>query len=254
MDSMIAFNDLGRPSDEALFLLHPLGSNRSFWTDCAEILKQRFRVISFDLRGAGTSPAPDRAWKLADHVQDVVAVRRSLGIETVVAIGCATGSLVAAAFAGAEPRHVRGLVLSNTTRRLGEESRARQQARVDRVMAGGIEALLPDVADAAFRNLPHDEKYDRYIEMYRTNTREGFRTMATGMMGSDVSAELANLHCKALVVAGEHDNLLPPELGQEAHELIPQSEFVIVKGAAHFVPLQSPEAFSALVGDFIDSL
>lgn len=241
----------GPQDGPTLLLLHPLGSRHEFWDECVALLAPRFRVIACDLRGAGQSPIPDRPWRLEDHVSDLIALHEHLRLDDVIPIGCATGSLIAAAYAAAEADRVRALVLTNTTPRLGPESRQRQEARVALVQREGIEALLPKVADLAFQGQPRDARYERYVAMYRCNDRQGFTALALGMIGSDVSDALRGLTCPGLVVAGGHDTLLPSELGREAHALLPASEFVILESAGHFAPFQAPERFVSLVCDFL---
>jgi pimeloyl-ACP methyl ester carboxylesterase len=235
----------------ALLLLHPLGSSREFWDECAAIWSKRFHVVAPDLRGAGRSPIPDRPWTVDEHVRDVVAVRESLGLRDVVPVGCAIGSVIAAAYAAADAPVVRALVLSNTTHRLGEESRARHESRLRLVAENGIEALLPAVIDMAFDGLPKDERYWRYMERFRRNDPRGYGSLALGMVGTDNTRVLGSLACPALVTVGAHDTLLPPPLSRGVHEMLKGSEFAVLENAAHFAPYQAPAAFAGLVEDFL---
>lgn len=235
-----------------LLLIHPLGSSHEFWDECAAIWSKRFRVAAPDLRGAGRSPAPDRPWKVDDRVRDLVELREALGLRDVVPIGCAIGSVIAAAYAAADASVVRALVLSNTSHRLGEESRARHEGRLKLVAEKGIEALLPTVIDMAFDGLPKDERYWRYLERFRKNDPKGYGALALGMVGTDNTQILASLTCPALVTVGAHDTLLPPPLSRGVHEMLKGSEFTVIENAAHFAPYQAPEAFAGLVADFLD--
>lgn len=235
-----------------LLLLHPLGSSHEFWDECAAIWSRRFFVVAPDLRGAGRSPIPERPWKVEEHVRDLVALRKDLGLRDVVPVGCAIGSVIASAYAAADAVVVRALVLSNTTVRLGEESRQRHEARLKLVAENGIEALLPNVIDMAFDGLQKDERYWRYMERYRKNDPRGYSSLALGMVGTDNTTILKSLTVPALVTVGAHDILLPPPLSRALHEMLKGSEFVVMEKAAHFAPYQAPDAFSALVTDFLD--
>ncbi|HVY56272.1 MAG TPA: alpha/beta hydrolase [Xanthobacteraceae bacterium] len=244
----VVSNPAGRP---ALLLLHPMGANHHFWDACTRIWSERFQVVACDLRGAGQSPVPDRPWKVEDHVRDIIAIREHLGLSSVVPIGCAVGSLIAASYAAADAPHVSALVLSNTAPRLGAESRARAEKRVALVRRNGIGALLPDVVDLAFSQQPRDARYLGYMEMFRGNNPNGYAAIALGMIGTDVSAALSAITCPSLVMVGAHDRLLPPGLSRAVHEMLRGSEFEILEHAAHFAPYQDPEIFSARVNDFL---
>lgn len=241
------------PADApTLVVIHPLGASLDFWDDCVAAWCGRYRVVACDLRGAGRSPVPDRPWGLDDHARDVTALCDALSLDGFVLVGCAIGSLVAAACAAARPERVRALVLCDTTPRLGLDSKERTEARVRLVEEQGIEALLPSVIDMAFEGLPKDARYRRYLERYRRNTAEGYSAIALGMIGTDITDRLAGLDLPCLVVVGANDILLAPALSREVHELVAGSEFETIENAAHFPPYQAPEAFAGLVSGFLD--
>jgi pimeloyl-ACP methyl ester carboxylesterase len=233
-------------------LLHPLGSSHIFWEDCIPEWTKRYRVVACDLRGAGRSPIPERPWKVNEHVRDLIGLREMLGLRDVIPVGCASGSVLATAYAAADKDVVRALVLSNTTNRLGEESRQRHESRLKLVAEKGFEALLPMVIDMAFDGLPKDERYWRYYERFRGNNPQGYGSLALGMIGTDNSAILPALACPTLVTVGAKDILLPPPLSRAVHEAIPRSEFATMENAAHFAPYQAPQDFARLVNDFLN--
>jgi 3-oxoadipate enol-lactonase len=242
----------GAADAPTLILVHPWGARLEFWDECIELWSRRFQVVACDLRGAGYSPTPHRLWRVADHGRDLVLIRKHLRLDRVVVVGCAIGSLVAAAYTDADAAHVAGLVLCDTARQLGEESRRRTQARVDLVRREGMGVLLPVVVDMAFEAQPRDKRYRRYTEMFASNDPEGYAAIALGMMGTDNTDALGRIACPTLVVAGAHDTLLPPSLSREVHALVAGSEFRIIDSAAHFPPFQAPTEFADLVEDFVD--
>jgi pimeloyl-ACP methyl ester carboxylesterase len=251
MAAQTYFRCSGPTDAPALLLLHPRGARHEFWDACVALWSRDFRIVACDLRGAGRSPIPDRPWAVGDHVRDLIAIREELELTDVIPVGCAIGSIIAAAYAGADRAHVRALVLANTAPRLGLESKQRTEGRVAQVRAGGMDVLLPGVIDLAFNNLPRDERYHRYTEMFRKNDPDGYASLALGMIGTDVSEALAALDCPSLVVVGRHDILLPPDLSRAVHGLLTGSEFIVIDSGAHFVPYQAPEIFAGLVSDFL---
>ena len=251
MTAKLHYATSGPADAPALLLLHPLGSSHEFWDECAALWSRRFRVVACDLTGAGRSPIPNRPWKVGEHVNDLIALRQGLGLREVIPVGCAIGSVIAAAYAAADAGAVRALVLSNTTHCLGEESRQRHETRLKLVAEKGIEALLPTVIDMAFNGLPKDERYWRYMERFRKNDPRGYGALALGMVGTDNTKVLSELTCPALVAVGAHDILLPPPLSRGVHQMIRGSEFAVIENGSHFMPYQAPDAFATLVGDFL---
>jgi pimeloyl-ACP methyl ester carboxylesterase len=63
---------------------------------------------------------------------------------------------------------------------------------------------------------------------------------------------LAAVTVPTLVVVGTRDNLTPPELGRVYRAKMPNCNYVLVYDAGHDVAADRPEAFSSLVGDFLE--
>lgn len=55
-----------------------------------------------------------------------------------------------------------------------------------------------------------------------------------------------------LVLFGTEDRLTPPELGRHYREILPNCQFVIVYDAAHAIYDDRPDAFAAIVADFLE--
>jgi pimeloyl-ACP methyl ester carboxylesterase len=54
-----------------------------------------------------------------------------------------------------------------------------------------------------------------------------------------------------LVLFGAEDRITPPDLGRHYREILPNCQFVIVYDAAHATYDDRPEAFAAIVADFV---
>jgi 3-oxoadipate enol-lactonase len=203
------FHPGGQAGQMALLLIHPLGADRTFWDECIAIWHPQIACIACDLRSAGTSPRSGEPVAIARHVEDLEAVRAELGVETVVPVGCAIGSMMAAAYAATHPERTSALVLSNAALRTSEKARAMLAERADRIRATGMAAVLPNAVDNAFRGQPRDERYTRYFERFAKQDAAAYATSVLGVVNADISALLPAVQCPALVVAGGQDVLLP---------------------------------------------
>jgi pimeloyl-ACP methyl ester carboxylesterase len=56
-----------------------------------------------------------------------------------------------------------------------------------------------------------------------------------------------------LIVWGARDRIIPLRHGQQAHEAVPGSRFEVFKGSGHFLHLDEPDRFVALIEDWIDT-
>src|SRR5436305_14749130 len=82
------------------------------------------------------------------------------------------------------------------------------------------------------------------------------RELVGRLIGPPRDPELENamreLDVPTLVLFGAEDRLTPPELGRHYRELLPRCHFVIVYDAAHALYEDRPEAFAAIVADFLE--
>ena len=69
---------------------------------------------------------------------------------------------------------------------------------------------------------------------------------------AETKAALTGLTVPTLVVFGTQDALVPPAMGRVYREKMPNCNYVLVYDAGHEVGADRPEAFSSLVGDFLE--
>jgi 3-oxoadipate enol-lactonase len=92
----------------SLVLIHPgTGDSRS-WDPLLPELTRSFRVVRYDSRGWGRSPAPTRPYT---HLGDLVTVLDHVGVERAAIVGCSQGGDCAMGLAIAQPERVSALVL-----------------------------------------------------------------------------------------------------------------------------------------------
>jgi TAP-like protein len=65
---------------------------------------------------------------------------------------------------------------------------------------------------------------------------------------------LSNAKTPALVVSGKEDTILPSPHSNRIANKLPKARHVQVAGAAHLVPLESPEVSNTLILDFVKDL
>jgi len=91
-----------------LVLLHPGVGDSRCWDPVLPALTAAYRVIRYDARGYGQSPAPAVAFSL---LRDLVAVLDHYGLERVAIVGCSQGGGSALGLALEQPSRVSALVL-----------------------------------------------------------------------------------------------------------------------------------------------
>jgi pimeloyl-ACP methyl ester carboxylesterase len=254
VSDLLSYETHGNAQAVALLLVHPMGTDRRFWEECVAIWKQRFFCITPDLRSAGKSPRPEAPVNIPGHAADLERLRKHIGIDAVVPIGCALGGMVAACYAARHASSARALVMANPGVRSTDAANDNLRERVRIARGFGVAALLPAAVDRAFHNQPHDERYGRHIERFAAQDAETFARSVEGFIGADITADLPLIRCPTLVVSGEHDVLMPPDSAERIKASVPQAQVTRLEGAAHFLPFQAPERFAPMVAGFLDGV
>ena len=82
-----------------LFLIHGIGAARDTWRFVLPALTDHFTVVSYDLRGHGTSPMPDGEFGLDELVDDLERLRELSGFEQAHFAGHSLGGMIGPAYA-----------------------------------------------------------------------------------------------------------------------------------------------------------
>ena len=239
-----------------VLFLHGFPLSGELWTPLVPALERTFRLIIPDLRGHGRS-APSASVTMAGFADDIVALLERVREERpVVVVGMSLGGYVAFELCRRAPERVRALVLTNTRAQAdsADDARTRRET-AERVRAEGsvvvVEAMLPKLfgpgAPEALRA--------RWRAIMAATPPEGVAAALEAMAARPNSfATLGSLARAVLIVAGEHDALMPLEDARRMREAAPGSRIEILEGAGHMGPVEAPERFVGALRRFLDEL
>ncbi|MGC0312420.1 alpha/beta fold hydrolase [Kitasatospora acidiphila] len=228
-------------------LLHPGVGDAGIWEPMLPGLTARYRVIRYDVRGYGNSPAPTVPYSMS---ADLVSVLDHFGLERVPLVGCSMGGATALAMALQHPERVSALAL-----------------------------LCPGVSGYEWPPTPElDAEYDALVAAGDLDGLTAWGLRVWGAAGSDPAAA-AQLRSAAKAWPGEDEFLRedppsydrlgevavpsallvgdldwPPqiELNLEMARRLPGCRLTVLPGVDHLPPLRAPQllvdAVSALLG------
>jgi len=105
------YRDWGNADAPPLLLVHGGFDHCRSWDWAAQLLSQKYRVITPDLRGHGDSSwALGNAYSMADYVVDMAELVDQLALAPVSIVGHSLGGAIALKYAGAFPDKVKELV------------------------------------------------------------------------------------------------------------------------------------------------
>jgi pimeloyl-ACP methyl ester carboxylesterase len=74
---------------------------------------------------------------------------------------------------------------------------------------------------------------------------------ARQVLAGDLRAKLSTIQAPTLVVWGEHDTIVPPTLGTQLLEHLPQARLVVVPGSGHNPMWDAAAVFNQTVREFL---
>lgn len=250
---MIVHHEIAGPADAPpLLLSNSLGSTLAMWDPQAAALADEFRVIRYDLRGHGRSPVPDGPYALDDLGADALALLDSLEIERAHLAGVSLGGMLSMWLAIHAPDRVDHLMPCFTSAQLGPPEGWAERAAL--VRRKGTQAVAPSVVERwltpAYRDA-HPDEVSRLRAMIASTPDEGYAGCCAVIEHMDLRGELDRIRAPTLVVAGAGDPATPPEHGELIASLVPGARLEVLDPGAHLANLERPEAFTALMRDFL---
>ncbi|HLM07490.1 MAG TPA: 3-oxoadipate enol-lactonase [Blastococcus sp.] len=241
----------GAADAPVVVLSNSLGATRGMWDPQVPALAERYRVVTYDARGHGESPAPAGPYSLDDLVDDLVALLDALGAQRAHIAGLSLGGMTAMRLAVREPARVDRLALLCTS---ADPDSKPFLERAAAVRAGGTAPLAQTVASRWVTPgyaAEHPDLMARLEAMIAGCDDEGYAACAEVVAAVDLREDLARITAPTLVISGAEDPALPPEHQRVIADGIPGAELLTVSPGAHLANLERTlEVTGALLGHF----
>lgn len=250
------FIQKGPPNGFPVVLIHGFPFSHEMWKPQIEALSSRYRVVAYDLRGHGRTPAGDRQYTLEFFVDDLLDLMDRLKILEAALVGLSMGGYIALRAVERNPDRVKGLVLCDTRSDPdSNEAKIRRTAAVRRVKREGPGPFAEDFVKAVFAPETFRENpgvVDAVASVIKAQSPAGICGAQLALAGrTDATPALASIRVPALVLTGERDALTPPAVGKAMADRIPGAEFHVIPRAAHLSNLENPAEFNRLLAGFL---
>jgi pimeloyl-ACP methyl ester carboxylesterase len=239
---------------ETIIMVHDGLLHRETWNLQFDDLAKDHRVIRYDRRGYGKSPAPEEPFSA---VEDLDEVFEALGVKQAMLIGMSAGARLAVDYTLAYPRKVSALILVGpvvsgmdfTNHFYDRGGRITQEITSDRAVWRNY--YVQD--DPYTITLGHDTARELAQKMLDANPHNfaAVNNQLARQPDQPALGRLSEITVPTLILVGEHD-IADVHAHTGALETgIPGAQRVIIRDAAHLIPLDQPEPFLAAVRDFM---
>lgn len=231
---------------------------------------ERYRVLSYDVRGAGENRSASGPFDIDSRVVDLATVTDRPGFRRFFLLAHSHGASIAVRFAREFPSRLAGLVL--VTPGLGP--RPTGAGAADLLAAWAIDRHRSD-AVAAFREgpgaLPGDRQLARYMRRVLPIHFASLEHLTTfvekvrdaGLPASAVyrqvieeaaETDLRGVSAPMLLISGRQDPLVPPALVEEAAADAGATRHVVFESSGHHPWVEEPRRFNEVVDRFLEGL
>lgn len=252
-----------------LFLLHggPGGDHLRFKQHSLE-LQDAAQLVFIDHRGCGRSKKTKmQEYTLKNNVEDIEALRKHLGLDSICLLGTSYGGMVAQAYAVRYPQHLDKLILVATA----PSKEFLHEAKKYIAEHGSLKqiAMCEVLWKGQFKNHKHVMKFFELMEsVYSTTAKKNSKKLysksntiwshealnyAFGgfLRHYNVIDRLKNIRCPTLILAGENDWICSLNQAKTIANNIHASKLKIFKNCGHAVAVDAHDAYINMIKKFL---
>ena len=207
---------------EPLVLIAGLGVDMGIFRICVGQLSQKFKVLTFDNRGAGYTDKPDIPYTIEMMADDTAALMQSTGIEKAHVLGVSMGGRIAMALTLKYPAMIKRLALASTS--------AKVKTRL---------SFLPKFIKRARAGMSKSAQ-PYYAFLRQLGASRGY----------DCASRLGEINLPTLILHGKKDKQAPFMLAEEMNAGIKGSELITFKGG-HLFFLWENKQFIDAISEFL---
>lgn len=247
------YEAVGDESAPAVVCVHTAGAEGRQWQHAAPLLAERgYRAVVPDLPGHGKSYPVD--WEphssIHAHAEFVWSLVGELGLERPAVVGCSIGGDTALDLAVHHADDLRGVVAMEGLGR----TRGPPMAELAHPHAcpGWENVMDASVVDSTADGCP-DERL-RELRWQHRNAQSAAANDLQGWADFDVMDRLDRATCPVMLVRGEADFFIQPDVFEETADRLPDCEPVVLDGIGHYPMMEDPELTADLIVGFLDGI
>ena len=272
---------------EPLVILHGgPGASHDYFLPYLLPLARKNRLVFIDERGSGRSEKLEKSsdYTVENMVEDVEAVRQTLGLGKISLLGHSCGGVLAQAYALKYQENLSHLILCSTFhstdkmnqvfRKIKDRMAPELRSRIEKMEKEGLYGHGLDFEKNRYTSeymvAAWGEGYFPYL--YQNRPDPNYDPVANGNMAWDVYREmwgssgefvidgnlksveytdrLSSIKVPTLINVGDNDECAP-SLSQEMHERIPGSRLVIFPKSGHMTFVDQPSLFNSTMDEFL---
>ncbi|MBL7517122.1 alpha/beta fold hydrolase [Frankia sp. CNm7] len=230
-----------------ILFVHGSGGHHAAWWQQVPHLRDRYTVVTLDLRGFGRSDSEMDEFDSRRFPDDILAVLEASGVDRAVLVGQSIGAAAALKAALRAPDRAAGVVVAHSLGGIDHPDLA-ARVRADRAEAEKL-PVLDRLLTPHFREVdPARTFLFRQMGTFNAAKMADLRNLNTD--GPTVE-EVAASGIPICFLAGGRDAVLRPETVRAAAALLPAATLELVAAGPHSMYWEVPALFNASLDRFL---
>lgn len=258
----IFYTDKG--TGKPIVFVHGWASNGAGFLTPVRHLKNKYRVITIDLRGNGSSDIPDNGITIERCATDLEQLLNNLNLDEVTLIGWSMGAQIVLEYVNNYGcKRLKGVgIIDMTPKLINDEywnlglyhgkftykDTLEALAHMNRDWISFTEDFYKIVA-------PHFTEKDMVAIRYDNKLVKPNVPidMWIDMSTKDYREMLGNISVPAVIMYGEASTLYSKGTAEYMYSKIPKSKLICFEGCSHLLVLDNPDKFNKVVEDFVEN-
>lgn len=238
-----------------LVLIHGGQMDLRMWDEQFQLFSKAYRVVRFDVRGYGKSPASKNVYASED---DLAALLKYLKVEKAYVVGLSLGGRIAIDFALTHPEMTDGIVPVAPGLSGFHFSDDPNEWNVLRAVQAGDLAKAADYWLQSGYMAPAVENpkiAPRLRQLSLENVHENLDNPLLETMPNPPAIDrLPQIKAPTLIIVSNRDVADIHQICGLLRARIPGAKEIVIEGSGHIVNMEEPEEFNRAVLDFLASL
>ncbi len=238
------FSFIEEGEGDVLLVLHGLFGAMSNFQEVLNAFKDKCKVV-IPLMPIYTMPMTDLGVKgLADFIHKFILFK---GYRNVTLLGNSLGGHVALVYMKHYPERVRAMVLTGSS---GLYENAMGGTYPKR---GDFEYIRKKVAFTFYDPATATDELVKEVFDITNNRLTVIRilALAKSAIRHNMRDEIKNFHVPVCLIWGKQDKITPPEVAEEFHGLLPDSELHWIDKCGHAPMMEQPDTFNRILEPFL---
>ncbi|MCE7001470.1 alpha/beta hydrolase [Kibdelosporangium philippinense] len=233
------------PADGSLVVLsHGWAAGRGVWDSVVpQLVDAGLRVVTYDQRGHGESTEGISPIGIARFAMDLGDVLAAVNASDAVVVGHSGGGFAALCHAITDSSRIAGLVLLATAAHEQNTPKGEVRLMGNPMFSFAIRrgALGRKMISSTVGSDISRDALEAHRSLFAGTSRKVRAACFGCTSGMDLRPGLASVSVPAVLLHGEADTVIKPELGRVVAETLPKADFEEIPRAGHMLPLEAPD-------------